>query len=856
MLIRLQNPLFSDLGDTMFHMSEEKQEHYWRAIDRKWQKYWLDNSTFRADDSSAKPKSYILNMFPYPSGSTLHMGHIRTYIIGDVLARLRRMKGFNVLNPMGWDAFGLPAENAAIKAGLHPAESNKKNVGIMKGQLKDLGISYDWSREVSTDDPDYYRWTQWIFIKMFEKGLVYRKKGLQNWCPSCATVLANEQVEEGACWRCHSPVEKKELEQWFLKITAYADRLLKDLDLLKKWPERVKTMQANWIGRSEGARINFKEAETGAEMPVFTTRADTLFGVTFIVIAPEHPLVAKLAKGTPGEKAVMEYVAKAQDISERLRTSAEREKTGVPLGRKAVNPVNGEAVPVFVTDYVLAEYGSGIVMGVPAHDQRDFEFAKKNGLPIKVVIAPPEEKIEGAAMSEAFVEDGVQVNSGKFDGMPNGQGMWAIVDDLATRGLAERTVSWHLRDWLISRQRYWGVPIPMINCGKCGFVPVPDKDLPVRLPTDVDFSPGALSPLMRVKEFMNVDCPKCGGAAKRETDTMDTFMDSSWYFLRYASPRYTGGPFDRKAVDYWMPVDEYVGGIEHAILHLLYSRFFQKVLFDLGLVHDTEPFTTLFAHGMVLKDGEVMSKSKGNTVTADEIISRYGCDTVRAYMMFAAPPERDVEWSDTGIEGVARFLRKVAELVTSTAGHLVNNPYKRGDVHLEGKYAKEFRRLAHAAVMYVSKDTGEGFHFNTAISSLMEYVNDLYKTDLQRQAAGEVGSAEFGPAISFAVKRLILLLAPFAPHLAEEWWEMAGEKPSVFNAPWPEYSAEAAQEDVVEVPVQVNGRLRSMLRAPRGTPKDELEKMALADPKVQGFLAGKAPRRCVVIPDKLVNLVL
>ena len=854
------------------------EEHYWRATDRKWQKYWLDHGTFRAEDGSSKPKSYILNMFPYPSGSTLHMGHIRTYIIGDVLARSRRMKGFNVMNPMGWDAFGLPAENAAIKAGLHPAKSNEKNIAIMKGQMRDLGISYDWSREVSTDDPDYYRWTQWIFLKMHEKGLAFRKKGLQNWCPSCQTVLANEQVEEGTCWRCHSPVEKKELEQWFLKITAYADRLLKDLETLKRWPERVKTMQANWIGRSEGARVMFKEEETGAEMPVFTTRADTLFGVTFVVIAPEHPLVAKLAKGTPGEKRVLEYAEKAKNISERMRTSAEREKTGVPLGRKVVNPVNGEKVPVFVTDYVLMDYGTGIVMGVPAHDQRDFEFAREHNLPIRVVIAPPGEKLDGATMPAAFVEEGVQVNSGKFDGMPNTQGMWAIVDDLAKRGLGERTVTYHLRDWLISRQRYWGVPIPMINCPKCGFVPVPEGDLPVRLPTNVDFSPGALSPLLRVKEFLEVKCPKCGGEAKRETDTMDTFMDSSWYFLRYSSPKFAGGPFERKAVDYWMPVDEYVGGIEHAILHLLYSRFFQKFLFDLGTVKDAEPFSTLFAHGMVLKDGEVMSKSKGNTVTADDIIGRYGCDTVRTYLMFAAPPEKDVEWSDTGIEGVARFLRRVEKMVQIAApwddprireekGYAFRYPYSRDTYPTPSdEDAKEVVRVAHETVKRVTKDMGEGFHFNTAISTLMELSNLL-------SAYQETGVAKELPrnyrpgdvlskpeidreAFTFALKRLLLLLAPFAPHVIEEWWEKAGEKPSIFNAPWPSFSEEAARTDVVEVPVQVNGKLRGLIRVPRGASKEELEKTALADAKVQAFLAGKAPRRCVVVPDKLVNLVL
>ncbi len=852
-------------------------EHPWRTVDRKWQKWWEANAAFRADDSSSAPKFYVLNMFPYPSGSTLHIGHTRTYIIGDVLARSRRMKGFNVMNPMGWDAFGLPAENAAIKAGMHPAKSNLRNVGIMKKQLQDLGISYDWSREVSTDDPDYYRWTQWIFLRMHERGLAYRKKGLQNWCPSCATVLANEQVEEGTCWRCHSVVEKKELEQWFLKITSYADRLLADLKLLARWPERVKIMQANWIGRSEGARIMFREAETGAEMPVFTTRADTLFGVTFVVIAPEHPLVAKLAKGTPREGEVLAYAEKARKISERMRTSAEREKTGVPLGRKVVNPANGEAVPVFVTDYVLMDYGTGIVMGVPAHDQRDFEFAREHNLPVRVVISPPGEKLDGAKMGAAYVEDGVQVNSGKFDGMPNTEGMWAIVDHLANDGKAERTVSYHLRDWLISRQRYWGVPIPMVNCGKCGFVPVPEGDLPVRLPTDIAFDPGVLSPLLRVKAFVEVKCPRCGGAARRETDTMDTFMDSSWYFLRYASPKCGTAPFDRKAVDRWMPVDEYVGGIEHAIMHLLYSRFFQKFLFDLGVVRDQEPFGALFAHGMVLKDGEVMSKSKGNTVTADEIIARYGCDTVRTYMMFAAPPEKDLEWSDSGIEGVHRFLKRVEKMVDIAATdnpdkeYASKYPYNSGSspsLSDEEQDAREILRMTHETIMRVERDLGEGFHFNTAVSALMELSNMLSAYQVTGIAKALPRNYRPGDELTrkmndtdnevivFALKRLVLLLAPFAPHLAEEWWKQMGEKPSIMRVEWPKYRVELSLQNQLAIPVQINGRLRATIILSRGAAEAEVRKAVLDAPRIRTLLEGREPRRWVIVPDKLVNLVL
>jgi len=822
------------------------EEHPYRAFDKKWQEYWAAHGTFRADDRSPKPKSYVLNMFPYPSGETLHMGHTRTYIIGDVLARSRRMKGFNVLNPMGWDAFGMPAENAAIKAGMHPAASNKRNIGVMKRQLTELGISYDWSREVSTDDPAYYRWTQWIFLKMHERGLAYRRKGRQNWCPKCETVLANEQVEEGKCWRCSTPVAKKELEQWFIRITAYADRLLDDMKLLEGWPDRVKIMQENWIGRSEGARVLFKERDTGAELPVYTTRPDTLFGVTFMVIAPEHPLVPDLIRGRPEEPAVAAYVADALKLSEIERTGTEREKTGVPSGRYAVNPVNGEAVPLFVADYVLAEYGTGIVMGVPAHDQRDFEFARKKGLPVRAVISPSGAVLDGRTMDAAFVDDGVQVNSGKYDGMTNRKAMKAIVDDLARAGNGGPTVNYRLRDWLISRQRYWGVPIPMINCGKCGYVPVPEAGLPVVLPTDVDFSPGSLSPLLRVKEFVEVRCPKCGGAARRETDTMDTFMDSSWYFLRYCSPKADNAPFDRSASDYWMPVDEYVGGIEHAILHLLYSRFFQKVLFDLRVARDSEPFTTLFTHGMVLKDGVAMSKSKGNTVTPDEIISRYGCDTVRMYVMFAAPPEKDMEWTDTGIEGIARFLRRAERLLDANCAILKANPYSPADLGPSTDAGREIRRRGHEAVMRVAKDTGEGFHFNTAVSALMEYVNFL--------SGGKTEPAE--PAEkSWALKRLILLLAPFAPHLAEEWWERSGEKPSVFEAGWPEYIAAAVAEDVVEIVVQVNGKVRCTIAVARGTPEVALKERALADEKVVKSLGGKPVRRVIVVPDKLVNIV-
>ncbi len=823
------------------------EEHSWRAIDRKWQAYWEAQGTFRASNDPAKKKFYALMMFPYPSGSALHMGHVRNYVIGDVLARIRTMQGYDVLHPMGWDAFGMPAENAAIQQKIQPAAWTATNIATMKRQLRDLGIAYDWTHELSTCDPAYYRWTQWIFLQMFKRGLAYRKKGLQNWCPSCQTVLANEQVEDGKCWRCDSVVVKKDIEQWSLRITAYADRLLDDLKLLDKWPERVKTMQANWIGRSEGARVVFTERDAGTELPVFTTRPDTLFGVTFVVIAPEHPLVAGLVKGRPEEAAVLAYVERAKAMPEIERTGADRKKTGVPTGRFAVNPANGDAVPLYVADYVLAEYGSGIVMGVPAHDQRDFVFAKEQGLPVKVVIQPKEEPIAAAAMTAAFEEDGVQVNSGPFDGMDNQPAKKAIVDHLAKQGKASATVNYRLRDWGISRQRYWGVPIPVIHCPDHGPVAVPDAQLPVALPPDVDFSPGAISPLARVKTFVDTACPTCGKPARRETDTMDTFMDSSWYFLRFTDPSPADRVFDRAAVDRWMPVDQYIGGIEHAILHLLYARFFQKVLFDLGLVKDPEPFAALFTQGIVTKGGEKMSKSKGNTVAADAMVARYGCDVPRAYTMFIAPPDREVEWSDSGIEGVARWLYRVERLMATHEAALRAHPYAPGDLAAGTEAGKKLRQLAHQAVLKVSQDAVQSFHFNTAISALMEYTNHL---------AEAVDAAAEPAAVAFALKRLILLLAPFAPHMAEEWWERAGERPSVFRAAWPQADRAAAAEDAVEIPVQVNGKHRATLVLARGLDREAMQAAALADAKVTAARGGRPVRKWIVIPDKLINLVV
>ena len=818
-----------------------------RRIDRKWQKFWDEHGVFKTGEQEGRPKQYVLMMFPYPSGDALHMGHVRTYVIGDIYTRFMKMRGFNVLHPMGWDAFGLPAENAALKRGFHPRAWTEKNIATMKAQMKDLSIAYDWDREISTCQPEYYKWTQWIFLKMFERGLAYMKEAPVNWCPSCMTVLANEEVEEGACWRCHSGVERKELRQWFLRITAYADRLLEDLKSLEHWPSRVKLMQENWIGRSEGSTVIFREKETGAEMPVFTTRPDTLFGVTFVVIAPEHPLVAKLSKGTGREKEVAEYVERARKISDMDRVSTDREKTGVLLGRKAVNPVNGEEVPIFVTDYVLLEYGSGIVMGVPAHDQRDFEFAKKYGLPIKVVINPPGASLDAESLREAFVEDGVQVNSGRFDGTPNLSAIGAITDWLSEKRLGSRAVSWRLRDWLISRQRYWGAPIPVIHCAKCGPVAVPEADLPVRLPEEVDYRPGAEAPLARLAGFVNTNCPKCGAAARRETDTMGTFIDSSWYFLRYVSPRASGAPFDVNAVKRWLPVDQYIGGIEHAVMHLLYARFVYKFLADIKMVPGSEPFTRLYTHGFVLKGGIMMSKSSGNTVSADDTIARYGCDVARAFVVFAAPPDFNMEWNETGIEGVARFLKRVEKLVETHAAALAASPYSAEDILPGSGVDCELHRKTHQLIKRVTRDIGHNFHYNTAISALMEFLNFLTGPDAEGVSGG---------VISFAVKRFILLLAPFAPHNAEEFWFRSGEKPSVFNVAWPGFSEKSAAEEMVEVVFQVNGRVRGMLKVPSGTGEDKLREMALADEKVRKFLAGKPVKRAVVVVNKLVNLVV
>ncbi|NLL17645.1 MAG: leucine--tRNA ligase, partial [Clostridia bacterium] len=695
------------------------QERYdFSQVESKWQSIWEEKGMYRVTEDHGRKKYYVLEMFPYPSGN-LHMGHVRNYSIGDVVARFKTMEGYNVIHPMGWDAFGLPAENAAIQHGIPASIWTRENIAKMKSQLKAMGISYDWQREVATCNPDYYRWTQWLFLQFYKKGLVFKKKAAVNWCPSCATVLANEQVVDGACERCESVVDKKELEQWFFKITDYAQRLLDDLEKLPGWPEKVKTMQHNWIGRSEGAEIRF-QTEAGHDLTVFTTRPDTVYGVTYMVIAPEHPLVAELVTGTEYEQDVLAFAGRMSKMTGIER--AEMEKEGLFTGAYAINPLNGEKVPIWVANYVLLDYGTGVVMGVPAHDQRDFEFARKYGLPVRVVVQPEGELLDGDQLEEAFPAEGILVNSGPFDGMDNQTGIKKITEHIEKQGLGQYQIQYRLRDWLISRQRYWGTPIPIIYCDKCGTVPVPEEDLPVILPEKVEFKNTGVSPLKTMDEFRNCRCPQCGGQAVRETDTMDTFVDSSWYFLRYCDAQNDREVFDKGKADYWMNVDQYIGGVEHAILHLMYARFFTKVLYDLGLTKSEEPFQNLLTQGMVLKDGAKMSKSKGNVVSPEEIIGKFGADTARLFILFAAPPERDLEWSDQGVEGCYRFLNRVWRLMYSYHDQVRS---VQAQDQASTDQDRELRRMIHAAVKKVTEDVSKRFNFNTAISAIMELVNSF-----------------------------------------------------------------------------------------------------------------------------------
>lgn len=811
-----------------------------KMIEQKWQKKWETEKLYKVTEDFSKPKYYCLEMFPYPSGK-LHMGHVRNYSIGDVVARYKKMAGYNVLHPMGWDAFGLPAENAAILHKLHPSKWTRENISNMRDQLKQLGLSYDWDREITTCEPDYYKWTQWFFLKLYERGLAYRKRSMVNWCPSCATVLANEQVKEGRCDRCSAEIEKKELEQWFFKITNYADRLLQDLKKLPGWPEKVKLMQENWIGRSEGVELSFTAEKTKDEIAVFTTRPDTIYGVSYLVLAPEHPLVEKLSKGTRQEQAVKDFKKKMQKLNEITRTSTETEKEGLFIGAYAINPINKERIPIWTANYVLMDYGSGAVMGVPAHDQRDFEFAKKYGLDIKVVISPKDRSINSQNMTQAYEDNGFLINSDKFNGLDNEKAIKVIGDYMEKAKIGNVKVNYKLRDWLISRQRYWGAPIPIIYCEKCGIVPIPEEDLPVMLPSDIEFNPKGTSPLLYCDEFLKTKCPNCGGPAKRETDTMDTFMCSSWYFYRYTDPKNTKQPFSEDKVNYWMPVDQYIGGVEHAILHLMYSRFFNKVLKDAGLVKTDEPFKNLLTQGMVLKDGLKMSKSVGNVVSPEEIIEKYGADTARVFILFAAPPDKDLEWSDKGVEGAYRFLQRVWRLVEQLDDKRSDNNGKPCE-----EVDREVRRVTHKTIKKVTEDIEERFNFNTAISAIMEMVNVLYAS-IDKNISKVVKTE--------ALENLLILLSPFAPHITEELWERIGKTQSIHLMPWPEYDEEVLIEDEIEIVIQVNGKVRSRINVQRNIGKQDVEQMALSDDKVKDFLKDMKIVKTIVIPGKLVNIV-
>jgi leucyl-tRNA synthetase len=847
------------------------EERYpFQSIEPKWQQHWEAEHIFQVYEKPEQPKFYLLEMLPYPSGR-IHMGHVRNYSIGDVLARFLMMRGYNVLHPMGWDAFGLPAENAAIENRIHPAKWTLANIAEMKAQLKRMGFSYDWTREITSCDPDYYRWNQWIFLQMWERGLAYRKHSLVNWCDSCLTVLANEQVEDGVCWRCATPVTQKELEQWFLRITAYAEELLEGCDRIAAgWPERVLTMQRHWIGRSSGVEVDFPVVDCGEPIRIFTTRQDTLYGATFVVLAPEHPMVRELVAGRPEEAAVQSFVEQTGRMDRIARTSAATEKLGVFTGRYALNPLTQERIPVWIANFVLMDYGTGAIMAVPAHDQRDFEFATKYQLPIRVVIQPPDQALAAGGLPQAYTDEGIMVHSGPFSGLYSVEGRERVAEHVEKQSFGSRTINFRIKDWGISRQRYWGTPIPMIHCAKCGVVPVPYEELPVVLPLELQFEYGARSPLAAAPSFYEVSCPRCQGPARRETDTMDTFVDSSWYFERYTSPHASEAPFDVHAVDYWMPVDLYIGGIEHAVLHLLYARFWTKVLRDLGLVKYDEPFTRLLTQGMVCKetlwcaqhewlfpqqvrDGrcvecgravtvgrlEKMSKSKHNVVDPDEMIRKYGADTTRLFILFAAPPDRDLDWNDQGIEGCYRLLRTAA---------LPRDP---AQLSAASGAALALRRKTHQTIRKVTEDIQERFHFNTAVAAIMELINVLYQFTVE-----EVDDAPTLQALREAGEATALLLSPFTPHIAEELWRQHGHAQSILREAWPSYDPTLTQEEEITVVIQVNGRVRSRLAVPASITDDELRQAALEHERIQEWLAGKTVRKVIVVPQRLVNIVV
>jgi leucyl-tRNA synthetase len=834
-----------------------------QELDGKWQRAWAAARAFEVEVDATRQKFYCLEMFAYPSGHA-HVGHVRNYIIGDVMARMKRMRGYNVLHPFGWDAFGLPAENAAIKTGTHPETSTLDNIAHMKGQLQRLGISYAWDREIATCLPEYYKFNQWIFLKMLERGLAYRRRSTVNWCPKDETVLANEQVVDGACWRCGTTVVTRELEQWFFRITAYADELLNGLETLSEWPEKVVVMQRNWIGRSEGARIRFPVVGAEEAVEIFTTRIDTIYGATFVLLAPEHPLVDRFASESRDPAAFRARVERFRALDREARRTGAIEKEGFDTLRKAVNPFSGEQVPVWIANFVLAEYGTGAIMAVPAHDQRDFEFARRYALPIRIVVRSQETPASPSEMTEATTNYGTLVDSAAWSGQTAPGVMSLMIADAERRGIGTREIQYRLKDWGISRQRYWGTPIPVVHCEKDGIVPVPYADLPVTLPKIVTFTGRGDSPLAHVPEFVNVTCPACGGPARRETDTMDTFVDSSWYFLRFCDPANAELPFDPGEAASWMPVDFYSGGVEHAILHLLYSRFFTRVLRDVGLVGVDEPFKRLLTQGMVLKDGHVMSKSKGNVVDPDDMIARYGADALRLYVMFVAPPEKEVEWSDAGLEGTFRFLVRVWRIVDHWAGTVGGEGIPScGDDCSDQERA--LRRKTHETIRRVTIDIEERMHLNTAVSSLMELTNELYSFSeatahggptRSEPPAGRIERPQTIAVVREAIDALIVMLSPFAPHTSEEMWRMLGHPEGLTRATWPTFDAIVAQADEVVVPVQINGKVRARLTVRAGASDEELRELALADGTVKNHTVGKTIRKIVVAKGPLVSVVV
>ena len=853
-----------------------------QKLEAKWQKSWEKENLFKVFEDPSKEKYYLLEMFPYPSGK-IHMGHVRNYTIGDVVARYKRMCGKNVLHPMGWDAFGMPAENAAIENNTHPAQWTKANIEAMKGQLKRMGFSYDWDRELATCDPDYYRWEQLIFLKMYEKGLAYKKRTYVNWCDKCQSVLANEQVENGCCWRhTDQEVTIKEMDSWFLKITAYADDILNYCDELPGWPDRVLTMQRNWIGKSYGAIIRFPLVGSDEVIEVFTTRQDTVFGATFMCFAPEHPMVKEMVKGLPQEKEVAEFVERTLRMDTFMRTADLTVKEGVFIGRYCLNPATEEQIPIYVANFVLFDYGTGAIMAVPTHDQRDFEFARKYNLSLRVVIKPEDRDLNEETMTEAYVDEGILVNSGPFNGQRNLEALDSIAEYLYSKGLGSKTVNFRIRDWGISRQRYWGAPIPIIYCERCGAVPVPEEDLPVVLPLDLDMRPNGGSPLPFEASFYETTCPKCMGKARRETDTMDTFVESSWYFDRYTCPDYDKGPLDSKSVDYWMPVDQYIGGIEHAILHLLYSRFYTRVLKDFGYLKIAEPFTRLLTQGMVCKETEEcqthgylypdevkdgrcvhcqaevmigntvkMSKSKRNVVDPEGFLNRYGADTVRMFCLFASPPEKDLEWNDQGVEGSYRFLNRVWRLVVDNFDEVIKVPAHDGKEPLTGQL-RDLQRKTHLTIKKVTDDIENRFHFNTAISAIMELVNDINQFLSQE---GKKDGLSWS-VVREAIETTVVLLSPVVPHITEELWKMLGHDETLLKFPWPAYRPEALEAETKLVVVQVNGKVRSRIEVPTSYGEEEIKAEALSDERIQRFVHGKSIKKVIVVKKKLVNVVV